>query len=203
MANHIFDNELSNFNGKSAAQSIEDSISLETNSACEQDNNTDLTQLKESPKAEGLHCLQDTDKCTTQEDKKAILETLRKMNKMLTHTHNIVAKLRTHTITQQLLNLDLLQNLRGKSEKHPSHEERHRVANSASFRQKRRKELLHQLLKIQQTLTPNHSSQQPNDTISSSPSNTRYHNMQTQRLGKNQCSSSQTLPIFLQQHNDG
>jgi len=203
MANHIPDAELSNFNGKSVAQSMEDSIPLETNSAREQDNNTDFTQLKESPKAEGLHCLQDTDKWTTKEDQKAILETLRKMNKMVTHTHNIVARLRKHTITQQLLNLDLLQNLSEISGKHPLHAERHLGANTAPICQKRRKELLQQFFKIQQTLTPNHSSHQPNDTISSSPSNIRYHNMQTQRLAKNHCSSPQTPPIFLQQYNDG
>jgi len=42
MAKHISDTELVNLKGKSTEQSMEDSTPLETNPACEQDNNTDL-----------------------------------------------------------------------------------------------------------------------------------------------------------------
>jgi len=38
---------------------MEDSTSLEANPACEQDNNTDLIQIKESSEAEVLHGEQD------------------------------------------------------------------------------------------------------------------------------------------------
>jgi len=55
---------------------MEDSTPLETNPAYEPDNNTDLTQIKESPKAEGLHCLQDTGHWETREDLHATTEQL-------------------------------------------------------------------------------------------------------------------------------
>jgi len=49
MANHISDIELSNLNGKSTEQSMEDSTPSEANPVCEQDNNIDLKQIEESP----------------------------------------------------------------------------------------------------------------------------------------------------------
>jgi len=78
---------------------MKDSTPLKTNPACEQDNNTDLIQIKVSPKAAVLQGQQDKYQWATREDLYTIMEMLRKMNTTLNHTHNIVAKVRKHSLT--------------------------------------------------------------------------------------------------------
>jgi len=98
MANHISDTEPSNLKGKSTEQSMENSTPLEANPACEQDNNTDLIQITESPKAE---VLQGTDQWATREDLYTIIEMSLTMIKTLHHILTTLMKVREHTISQK------------------------------------------------------------------------------------------------------
>jgi len=98
MANHTSDTELSNLKGKSTEQSMEDSTPLEVNPACEQYNNTDLIQIKESPKAEVLQCQQDKDQWATRENLYTITDMLCTMTKTLHHIRTTLAKVRKHTV---------------------------------------------------------------------------------------------------------
>jgi len=68
-----------------------------------------LIQVTESTKAEVLQCQQDKDQWATREDLHTITEMLYKITKTLNHTHNIVTKVRKHTVAQQLLTFDRLQ----------------------------------------------------------------------------------------------
>jgi len=143
---------------------MEDSIPLEANPACEQDNNTDLIQIKESPKAEVLQGQQDKDQWATREDLYTITEMLCKKTKTLNYTHNIVAKVRKHTVSQQLLTLDRLQNHIGNCWRQPAHEARDCRANKAFSKQNQRKEHS-QRFNIQQTLSPDLTSHQQKHKI--------------------------------------
>jgi len=102
MANHISDTELSNLQGKSTEQSMEDSTALETNPACEQDNNTDLIQIKESPKAEALHCQQDKDQWATREDLHTTTEQLCKMTKTLRYINTTLQSQTRYRLAQAI-----------------------------------------------------------------------------------------------------
>jgi len=110
---------------------------LETNPACEQANDTNLTQMKESPKAEVLQSQQDKHQWATHEDLHTITEMLRKMNTTLKNTHNIVTKVREHTLSQQLLTLDCLQKQIGNCWRQPAHATCGCRANKDSFYQNR------------------------------------------------------------------
>ena len=197
MANHISDTELSNLKGKSTEQSREDSSPLETNRAYEQDNNTDLTQIKESPKAEALHCLQDTDQWATRQHLHTITEQLCKMTKTLRYINTSLAKVRRDTVS-------LKQSIFNHAVKHkcnhcrnPQNTTRDSRESKTSFNQNQQNKHS-QRFNIQQTINPKSSHSKYEH--SSSQSDTRHNDVQKQRLGKNQCSSSQTNPIFLQQH---
>jgi len=183
MANHISDTELSNLKGKSTEKSMGDSTPLETNPAYEQGNNTDLTQIKESPKAEALHCLQDTDQWATRQDQHTITEQLCKMTKTLRYINTTLAKVRRDTVS-------LKQSVFNHAVKHkcnhcrnPENTIRDSRESKTSFSQNQRNKHS-QCFNIQQTINPKSSHSQYEH--SSSQSDTKHNYVQKQRPGKNQ-----------------
>jgi len=197
MANHISDTEPSNLKGKSTEQSMEDFTPLETHPAYEQDNYTDLIQIEESPKAEVLHCQQDKNQWETREELYTIMEIFHTMIKTLNHIFTILTEARNHTVSQQRSTLDYVAKCICFNCRKPGHIAPDCRASKALFNRNQRK-AYSQRFNIQQTINPKSSHSQYEH--SSSQSYTRHNNVQKQRLGKYQCSSSQTNPILQQQH---
>ena len=180
MANHISDTELSNLKGKSTEQSMEDSTSLETNPAYEQDNNNDLIQIEESPKAEVLHCQQDKNQWETREELYTIMEIFHTVIKTLTHIFMILTEARNHAVSQQRSPLDHVEKRICFNCRKPGHIARDCRANKTLFGQNQRK-VHSQRFQIQHTLSQNLTSHQQKYKISSSQSNTRRYDGQKQK----------------------
>jgi len=143
---------------------MENSTLLETNPACEQANDTNLTQIKESPKAEVSQGQQEEHQWATHEDLYTVTEMLRKMNSTLENTHNIVTKVREHALSQHLLTLDYLQKQMGNCWRQPVHATGDCKANNGSFYQNRQNVHI-QRFNTQHTFNP---------SLTSSQSNRRY-----------------------------
>jgi len=190
MANHIPDTELSNLNGKSTEQSMEDSTPSDTNPACEQDNNPDLIQIKESPKAKVLRGQQDKDQRATREDLYTIMEMLFTMINTPNHILTTLTKVREHTVSQKRSPLYHVAKRICFNCRKPGHIACDCRANKAFFNQKQRK-MHSQRFNIQQTFNPNLTSSQSNHQISTSQTDTKRDDGHKRRTGKNQCSSSQ------------
>jgi len=199
MTNYISDIELSNLIGKSTEQSMEDSTPSDANPACEQDNNIDLKQIEELPKAEVLHCQQDKNQWETREELYTTMEIFHTMIKMLNHIFTILTEARNHIASQQRSTLYYAERRICFNCRKPGHIARDCRANKALFSRNQR-EVYGRRFNIQQT-TINQKSSHLQYEHPSSQGYTRHHNVQKQRLDKNQCFLSQTIPIFLQQHN--
>jgi len=197
MANHIFDTELSILE-KSTDHSMEDTTSSEINPSYEQDNNTDQTQIEKLPQAEVSHCQQDKNQWETREKLHTTIEIFHTMIKLLNHIFTILTEATNHTASQQRSTLYYVERRRYFNCRKQGHIARDCRANKALFSWNQR-EVYGRRFHIQQTINPKSSHSQYEHP--SSPSYTRHHNVQKQRLGKKQCSSSQTIPIFPQQYN--
>jgi len=95
------DTERSNLKGKSTEQSRMDFIPLHTNTACKQDNNTDRTQPKESPKAEASQRQQYKDQLATREDTYTVMEQLGKMTNVLQHIDTTLETISEHQVSKK------------------------------------------------------------------------------------------------------
>jgi len=140
--------------GISTEQSMEDPTSSEATPACEQDSHTDLTQRKNSPKAEVSHRQQDKDQWATCEDLYIIAETLCKMTKMLHHLLTTPEKDNKHIVSQKRSTFDYAQKRICYICRKPGHEARDCRANKTFFNQNQRK-AHSQRFNIQQTFNPN------------------------------------------------
>ena len=174
---------------------MEDSASLEANPACQQDNNTDLIQIKESSEAEVLHGQQDKTQWATREDLDTITEMLRKVNITLNHTRNIVAKVRKRTLSQQLFTLDCLQKQIENCWRQPVPATCDCRANKGSFYQNRRN-VHRQRFNTRHTLNPSLTHSQYNQRYSSSQNYTRRYDGQKRQQGTNQPFPSQYKQTF-------
>jgi len=190
MANHISDTELSNLKGQSTEQSMEDSTPLKTNPAYEQDNNTDFTQIEESPKAEVLHCQQDENQWETREELYTILEIFHTMIKTLNHIFTNLTEARNHTVSQQRSTLDYVEKRICFNCRKPGHIARDCRASKTLFNQNQRK-VYSQRFHIQQTLSLNLTSHQQKHKNLLSQSSTRRYDGQKQQTGINQPFPSQ------------
>ena len=121
------------------------------------------------------------------------------MIKTLYHILTTLTKVRKHTVSQKRSPLSYAAKRICLNCRKPGHIARDRRANKAFFSQNQQK-VHSQRFNIQQTINPNFTSSQPQYKHSSSQSDTRHNDVQKQRPGKNQCSSSQTNLIFTQQH---
>ena len=174
---------------------MENSTLLETNPAWEQASDTNLTQMKESPKAEVLQGQQDKHQWATHEDLYTITEMLRKMNTTLKNTHNIVTKVREHTLSQQLLTLDCLQKQIGNFWRQPVHATCDCRVNKGSFYHNRQN-VHSQRFNTQHTSNPSLTSSQSNRRYSSSQSYTRRYDGRKQQPGTKQPFPSQHNQTF-------
>jgi len=200
MAYHISDTEFSNFNGKPLKQSREDSIHPETTTSYEQDNATDETQIEEASKTEVLPSQQHKNQRETHEELYTTMELFHTKITLLNHIFTMLQEARNNTSSQQRLTRRREEKRICFTCKKTGHITRNCRTCKGFFKQNWQN-VHSQSFDTQHTFNPNLTSSPLNRRYPVSASATSHHNIQKQRLNKEQRASSQTTSRLPHQPN--